>query len=326
MVTVPSDETDEDWRNYIRISGWFSEIDYLILESELDKIYREVPEFRLMLPDIQKSAQGHRDGKVVIRPHTKRFELQRDVGALALNNGVIMIDPQELKDTEYIGTDGKSHPISLTRELLHEFAHLADPAVALLGTLYAQEKRKIQRSKGYWRKRIFQDDSTPNKESARLGWALFMASQEVIEPYAVDKTNQLMHRHYGEPFRDKQYQWVTIEEYFMSKESVIDTHKSGRSGTVHSKEFVALPILDIPDLDNNRSTLVVQAFQKWMDDEKWEEKANQFFDQKMDAGEAKRKEILSEKKAKRNEVKNQRHQSWREKNRGNPDGKNIFDR
>lgn len=266
-------ERDDGWRKYVRVSGRFPEIDRIILENQLDKMYREILEFRLMLPDSQISAEGQRDQKVLIRPPSAREE---DDGPGARSDGVIILDPHWAGTAEYRGQDGQMHPLTLRRVLFHEFVHLADPASHRADRLLSTEHDKLDRQvrsaflelpvKG--RKPLKEALESRERERNLLLMDFMKIEDEIIEPYTRRKTNKVMFRHYHEPFREEQNDLPPDNVSPSSSEKELSVSIE----PVHDSAFIPLPVVDVPDPKNRRSERVETIYREHLGEKSWREK------------------------------------------------------
>jgi hypothetical protein len=248
------------------------------------------------------------------------------IGA-ARGDGLIEIDPQGFKDWHYIGMDGKPHPYTLTRVLLHELIHLADPAYLSLVSAGEKAFREVfgDIPKGF--AKMIRKPREALDRFEQFKWAIDRAGRKVLEPYTIDKTNQLMFRHYGELFRDKEYYGLPIKIGFWEKKLLMgdDIFTPGREGTNHEAGFSPLPILDIADLQNDRSDLVAEIFLESFADREWEKHAKQEEEIEKARFDQKEREIKAAQKSELDEAKIQhrknRHQRWQErnKNRNSPE-------
>ncbi len=268
-------ERQDGWRKHLRISGYFSPIERAILESECDKLYREVPEFREMLPDAKRSLTDRRDGKILIRPPTRKEKEQGIGGKAWWPYGIIMVDLEWLNTAIYQGEDRQTHPLTLRRLLFHELAHLADPALEQQLISVTAEKNRISKQSGALLRQIprkgwthlVQNVADISIAQERLRFDTETCDDLIIEPYIRRKTNRVMFRHYDEPFR--------IE----GDESMLDFLKASnqpiKANPVHGPDFIPLPILDEPDPTHLRAELVEDVYKEHPGFTSWQEQIEQ---------------------------------------------------
>lgn len=258
-----------NWRDYIELQGY----DYhqqQLMESTLDQMSRDVPEFCELLCSSQHEYLTHPDGvahpnqKVIVKtgadvidvPEIGKFTVEPDkLGYANKTNRFVHIDPEKLGRHFYPDPSGETHWVSLQRVIFHEFVHISDPQV----TKTVQE---IQHQEDSWRQEL--SDKYKINHPAMKALSFIFPVQELIEDflvkpelkkkmnsyelpkkvedfenYTVERTNAVMHRHYGEAFRDG-YQGYKLKE--PNKDGVLVHTK-----TNHSESFMALPIVDVFD-------------------------------------------------------------------------------
>ena len=126
-------------------------------------------------------------------------------------------------------------------------------------------------------KRIFTKGETICKDSfvkeslqkaRQFEWAVEY-TDALIEQYTIEKTNHLMLRHYGEPFRDSAYHKLGLETSIWEKQLLTgdDVAKQGRTGTEHDPSFISVPVCDLPDPVNDRSAQIITLFHNCLMDE-----------------------------------------------------------
>jgi hypothetical protein len=266
-------QREDEWRKFVRISGRYSDIDKIIIESEMDKLYEDVPEFQILLSDAASFTKDVRDNKILIRPPSNR-ERKMNIGPFVSSKGDISLDPHFTRGEIYAGTDGKLHPITLRRTLFHEFSHFADPATQKNFEIKTDKKRLIYSRlikaalkipiSGF--SEFNKQSDILEKEDDEVDSNFLKASLEVVEPYIRRKTNNVMFRYYNEPFRVEQ------DEQFSSKNSFCGKGVVQLTDKTKDLNYIPLPILDVPDLEHSFPLEVEKNYQEKLDLKGWKER------------------------------------------------------
>lgn len=259
------DEFSGNWRDYVDVYG-FNEKDTQRIERTLDMMTAKVPEFCDLLRSTQAPYATHfQDGtekptsKVEIMPpypydvgYSPLTMKDRSHNSAIANSKsrLVKLDPSLIDNIYYKDKSGNNQSFSLQSIIFHEFIHIADPAVINFRERVKEFQEEIESKYQLINKIV---DKTPEFLGLRAEWENFKSDRleekirkakvEEIEEYTVQRTNAVMHRHFGEEPRDgynSGSRWLKI---LFTKGSDPLIHEN----TQHEQSFIPLPIVDVID-------------------------------------------------------------------------------
>lgn len=264
MAKELAEKFSGDWRDYIEVRG-FGPKDGQLISDTLDRMATQVPEFQELLCSSQQPYCTHdQDGKprpnqkVVVQP-----TYRASPAFASFERRIVGLEPSMLNTVNKIDAEGGKTRLSLERAIFHEFVHIADPQCIETHRLQDEKRKEIRTSIDEKYQRIDRFVSSlpsfmaPFKESWQEAKDDFVREKfryesgkiriEQLEEYTVNRTNAVMHRHYGESFRNGYLEGAGINWLHIALPADRDpvTHNS----TEHDSSFIPLPIADAVDPD-----------------------------------------------------------------------------
>lgn len=294
MAQELADKFSGDWRDYIEVRG-FGPKDGQLISETLDRMAVQVPEFQELLCSSQQpyctydqDGKPRSNQKVIVEPtYASPFNrwFKASPGFASFEGRVVGLDPAMLNTVNKIDAEGRKTRLSLERVIFHEFVHIADPQCIETHRLQDEKREEIRASIDQKYQKIDRFMSSlpsfmaPFKESwqetkddfvrEKLRYESRKIRIEQLEEYAVNRTNAVMHRHYGESFRNGYLEgtgknWLHV----MLPERDPVTHSS----TEHDSSFIPLPIADAVDPDRLKlATALAHNINAKIDDRQSEE-------------------------------------------------------